>query len=291
MRCLVIGSTGLVGKAVYNAFREEGMETYGTFLKQSEGNFLRADIRDRKSLEDAFAKSRPDVAVLTAALTWVDYCEKNRQEAWEINVEGMRNVADICKKYGSAIVFMSSDYVFDGANGPYRESDATNPVNFYGKTKLEGESIVRTIEKHLIIRTTVVFDYGEPKNFVSRLIEQNSKGIAVRAPNDQYGNPTLASNLAEAILELVLKQKTGIYNVAGQSWLTRYDFSMLLAKKLGLDDSLITGVTTEELGQEAARPKKGGLIVEKAQKEIKTRLLDVNEAIDIFSGRMREGRI
>ncbi len=291
MRCLVIGSTGLVGKAVFSSFMRDGMETYGTYMNHPVGNLFKTDIRDRNSLRKVFEKSRPDVVVMTSALTWVDYCETHQQETWAINVEGTRNVADLCRKHSSSIVFMSTDYIFDGQNGPYKENAEINPINFYGKTKAEGEKIVTGLETHLIIRTTVVFDYNEPKNFVSRLIDQNKKGMEVKVPNDQYGNPTLASNLSEVVMELVKKGKTGVYNVCGKTWLQRHEFALILAEKLGLDKSLITGVDTEELNQAARRPKKGGLDTAKIQKEARTHLLDVHESIDVFKKKMETGQV
>ncbi|MBI2674990.1 MAG: SDR family oxidoreductase [Candidatus Aenigmarchaeota archaeon] len=282
MKCLVIGATGLVGSAVTNSLGKADIKVYGTYVSRHAKGFMKTDIRDRKSLGKAFEKARPDVALLTAALAWVDYCETHKEEAWGINVEGTKNVARFCKEQGCKMVFISTDYVFDGLHGPYSEEGKPNPINWYGKTKLEGERIVNRLEDHLIIRTNNVFNFNEPKNFVTRLIAQNRKGIEVNVANDQYGNPTFAPNLADAITELLWKDRDGLYNICGKSWVTRYEFSMMLADMLKLDKRLISGRSTEELKQPVRRPKKAGLLVGKAEKELKTRPLFMKECINEY---------
>jgi dTDP-4-dehydrorhamnose reductase len=227
---------------------------------------------------------QPDVIIHTAALTNVDYCENHQKEAWKINVEGTKNIVEKCMEINAKLVYISSDYIFDGNSGPYKEDANPNPINFYGATKLEGEKLVSSLPHYLIIRTTWVFDCNfDEKNFAIRLVNNLKNGLQVKVPNDQFGNPTLARNLADAIIELISKNKNGIYNIVGLNRLSRYEFALKLANTFGFDKKLILGVTTEQLSQIAKRPKLAGLIPDKVQKELKnTKLLSLDEAIEIF---------
>ncbi|MDO8339829.1 MAG: SDR family oxidoreductase, partial [Candidatus Burarchaeum sp.] len=182
MRLLVVGASGQLGRALVEAALEWDFEVTGTYESRPENGpsaplqHFHLDMTDAKEVEAVFEKAKPDACVLAAAYTNVDGCETDPAKADRINVEGTRNVAEACKKRNCLFVFISSDYVFDGKKGPYSEEDKPNPINHYGKTKLEGEKIAQGLKEHLIVRTTVVFDFREGKNFATRLVERLKAG-------------------------------------------------------------------------------------------------------------------
>jgi len=285
MLTLIIGASGFVGNLFYEILSKKD-KTIGTFYhrKSQVAGFQYLDIRDRKSVKALVRRIKPEVIILTAALTYVDYCEDHQKEAFEINVLGTRNVVLKADEVKAKVVFFSTEYVFDGEKGPYSEIDIPNPINYYGKTKLAGEKlIIDNLSDYLIIRTTVVYGYEKDgKNFIMQLIQKNKSGQIMNVPLDQYSSPTFRDNLVEATIELIQREKRGIYNVVGSEVINRFDFSILTAEILGLDKKLIIPKTTLELGQKAHRPLKAGLKIDKVKKEIETKLLSPKEGLEIL---------
>jgi dTDP-4-dehydrorhamnose reductase len=280
MKVLVTGASGLVGSRVLGELKKsKGFRAEGTYLSKPAGNLLKLDITNERETDRLIMQLKPGVIIHTAALTNVDYCEEHPQEAFAINVGGTRNVVNAAKAIGSKVIFMSTDFVFNGKNGPYTEEDATGSINYYGKTKLEGERLASQIG-HVIVRTTVVYGWEQgSKNFLMQEIEKLTSGEEMKVATDQYGSPTLADNLAEAMVELIKEKKNGIYNIAGRDVLSRYEFAIRIARTFGLDEKLLKPVSTSSLKQKAVRPKKAGLRCDKALRELKTKLLSADEGL------------
>ncbi len=150
MRLLIVGATGLVGEKLFTEARARGAETFGTYLTKKQPGMLMLDITNKQMAKSIVAETSPDCIVQTAALANVDYCEDHRKQAHAVNVQGTQNVAEAAKEAGCKMVYISTDYVFDGGSGPYAEDDPPNPINYYGLTKLEGEKLVKTTEDFLI---------------------------------------------------------------------------------------------------------------------------------------------
>lgn len=282
MRHMIIGASGQVGGAIYgSATLERKSEAVGTWNTKPAHGLRKLDITDRSRVFRLVRDVAPDVIYLCAALTNVDRCEQEMAESYRVNVFGTHNLIDAANRTGATLVFLSSDYVFDGADGPYTEMDAPNPLSVYGFHKLIGEHLVSTsCENYLIVRSTVVFGWEEiGKNFIIRLRQKLAQKQYVRVPSDQVGTPTYNRNLAVAILDLVKNGARGVYNVAGTTSISRYDFALQAARIFGLDPRLIVPVTTAKLEQPARRPLKGGLNVKKAQSEIATKLLSSEEGL------------
>jgi len=285
MRLLVIGASGQVGRAIVEEAPDWDFEVIGTYgSKPMPGEAVplehfHLDMTDKQELAQIFHHAKPDACVLAAAFTNVDGCELEKERAERVNVEGTRNVAEECKNRNCLFVFISTDYVFDGKDGPYGEEDAPNPINNYGRTKLEGERIAQGVKEHLVVRTTVVYDFRDAKNFAARMAERLEAGEQVNVPVDQVGNPTWAPNLAEAICELTAEKKRGTYNVAGSDRMSRFEFALVVARFLGLKEKLLRPVRTEDIGQAAKRPLKAGFRLGKAKKELQTKLLGVKDAL------------
>lgn len=282
MKFFVTGGSGLLGgNFVSLAGSRIGHEVIATGLKHDAGITL--DITDRAKTLKAISENAPDVVVHAAAMTNVDMCEKEKGMARKVNVDGTRNVADACAKSGAKMIFISTDYVFDGKQGrPYSEDDETNPINFYGRTKLEGERIVLALNGSTVVRTTVIYGFGGHKlNFVTWVIDSLKKGNKTTVVTDQFNSPTFARSCAEGILAISEKNASGIYNLVGKSCTNRYDFAVKIAQKFGLSSELLVPVDSATLNQPAKRPRNSCLSTGKAERELdKIKLLTVDEGIE-----------
>jgi dTDP-4-dehydrorhamnose reductase len=241
------------------------------------------DITDRRSLEFHVRFYKPKVVINAAAYSDVDGCETNQTQAWAANVGGVKNLARACQKHGAKLVHLSTDYIFDGENGPYSEDDPPHPVSFYGETKLESEKVVQESGiDFIIVRTNVLYGFGKnvKKNFLLWLLEKLSAGEKLNIVDDQLNNPTLADNLSECILEMVERNLSGIFHIGGAEYLSRYDFALKVADVFGFKEAEITPIKTDSLKQKAKRPSKGGLKILKAQGILKTRLLNMKEGLN-----------
>lgn len=286
MKLLVIGASGQVGGALLR-LAPKNWDVTGTYSGKPKPNLVHLDVSNRDKVFDLFEKIKPDAAILCAAFTNVDLCETEKERADAVNVNGPLNVCDACIKYASRMVYISTDYVFDGENGPYREDDSPNPLGYYAWTKLEGERIAASCPDHLIIRTTGVYSADpDSLNFVMQVVKRLKAGEAMRVPNDQYGSPTFADNLAEGIISLIELGKTGIYNVAGSDFMDRHSFALLIAELFDLDKRFITPIDTPSLGQKAKRPLKAGLIVEKIEKDTGVKMLGAKEGLNLVKERL-----
>lgn len=286
MKLLVIGASGQVGGALMRLTPKD-WEAIGTYSGKPKHSLVHLDVSSREEVFDLFEKIRPDAAILCAAFTNVDLCETEKEKADAVNIKGPLNVCDACIKYASKMVYISTDYVFDGENGPYREGDTPNPLGYYAWTKLEGERITALCPAHLIIRTTGVYSADpDSLNFVMQVIKRLKAGETMRIPNDQYGSPTIADNLAEGIIALLMLGKTGIYNIAGSDFIDRYSFAILITEVFGLNKGLLQPVDTPSLGQKAKRPLKAGLVVEKVEKEAGIKMLGAREGLNLVKERL-----
>lgn len=226
----------------------------------------RVDIREKAVVIRTIEEFKPDVIVHTAALTNLDYCERNKKEAWDVNVEGTRNLVLASKEVNAKFVYVSTDYVFDGNRGMYKEDDPVNPVDYYAETKYEGEKIVRALPDHLICRTSVLYGNHPRPNFVVWCIRELQQNHRINIVKDQYNSPTLADDLAEIIIALVEKDQTGTFHTAGRERISRLDFTKKIADIFNLDYSLVNPIRSDELTWVAKRPMDSSLDVSKVSK-------------------------
>jgi dTDP-4-dehydrorhamnose reductase len=249
------------------------------------------DVRNPAAVTELLLKLRPGIVYLAASMNDVDYCELHPDEAYEINVAALGNVVRSVNNVGAYLVFFSSDYVFDGARGPYSETDPARPLCVYGFQKVLAEHYITLhSKKYLIVRSTVVYGWeSQGKNFVQRLVGRLSRGERVRVPVDQVGSPTYAPNLAEAVVELTEKGCLGLFHVVGPRLASRYDLAVAAAEAFGLDAALVEPVSTGDLGQAAPRPLKGGMVVDKARSVLATELIGYVEGLAMMA-KERAGR-
>jgi len=236
-------------------------------------DFVKADITDRKDLTDLIVKYRPDAIVHSAAVADVDFCELNPDVAFKVNTEGAENVADAAKKAGSYLLYISTDYVFDGTkDSPYIEDDEPNPVSVYGKSKFEAEKYIQAHSKdHLIIRSAWMFGEGG-KNFVDSTLEHARKNNMVRAISDKYGSPTYTLDLSRAISSLLAALASrnalpGIYHVTNAGICSRYQFASEILEYLGIKSEVLA-IQGKDAGGAALRPKMSGLDNSKISKTL-----------------------
>jgi dTDP-4-dehydrorhamnose reductase len=258
---LVIGASGLVGRRLMAGLGQCGSAATGTYASHPAPGLRHLDISDPAQVAAALAELQPSRIYLSAALTHVDYCEDHPEVARRINVIGARNVAEEARRRGAKLVFYSSEYIFDGADGPYDEDAKANPLSVYGRAKLEAEQVIRDIlEDALILRTTVVFGWDrDSKNFAMQIYDRVQKGLEMTIPDDQLGTPTWADYLSEVSLRLVKKEVSGVVNVAGKDTVPRTEFARALVRLFGGEPERVIAVTTASLKQKAERPLRGGL--------------------------------
>ena len=274
MRALVIGASGQVGAALLEALRARGHEATGTYAHHAVEGCWPLDITDARAVEHAVFFVKPDWILCPAGLTHVDYCEDHPEEALAINRDGPLLAARMGQRVGARFVYYSTEYVFDGASGPYAEDDPARPLSQYGRSKWEGErALLAALPRALVVRTTVVYGPDrQEKNFVYQLIRNCRSGQAMRIPSDQVSSPTYNADLAAASVECCETDKAGVYHLAGDGVLDRHAFALLACRIFSLDASRLTAVTTAALGQKAPRPLQGGLRIAKARAALQTPL-------------------
>jgi len=281
MRLIITGASGLLGSKVVNLAKQqyEVIPLHNT--NPLHPNSIQVDITNQNQVLHLFNKLKPSVVIHTASETNVDKCEIQKEQAWKINVEGTRNLAEACKKAGSKLLYISTDYVFDGEKGNYTEQDKPNPINYYGITKLEGENQVIHSQNYVTLRTSVLYGWHPWKqNFVTWIMNSLKQNKAIIVVEDHYNTPTLADNLAEIIIESIQKNLQGLYHASGSQRISRYEFALQIAKTFNLDHSLIKPIKMSQLTTWVAkRPKDSSLNISKMKTQLETKPLNIIEGL------------
>ena len=287
MRILITGASGLLGSKIAETALSRGHDVFACYNTRSSrvGHPLKFDLTGEQVVFDTLKNVYPDAVVHSAALTDVDYCEKNREIAYRINVEGTRNIVRAC---GGKVflAYVSTDYVFSGEKGMYKEEEQTAPVDYYGLTKLEGEIVVTNSSlDYLIARPSVIYGSKPASgkvNFALWALDRLKKGQYVRVLVDQFTSPTLNSNLARMMVEAIERRLTGIYHMAGSTRISRYNFVLELAKAFKLDMGLINEAKMQEMNWTARRPRDSSLDVGKAGSCLGNKPLEISDAVNIL---------
>jgi CDP-6-deoxy-D-xylo-4-hexulose-3-dehydrase len=280
-RALVVGGSGLVGSVLLRLLEEEGAETLGTFSSRPVQGLKQLDLRDHEAVRSLVAGYRPQVVFLAGGFAGVDRAEAAPEDARAVNVDGTQAVARAASAAGARLVFYSTDYIFDGAAGPYAEDADAAPLSVYGETKVGAEGAIReALDDHLIVRTTAVYGWSPTSpNLAMQVWQRLGDGETLRVPSDQITTPTLADNLAAVTLQLVSEGASGVVNVVGGERLSRADFARTLAKAFALDPELVEPVPTSDLGQPARRPLQGGLVTKRLGSLLGTEPMALDEAL------------
>ena len=266
---LVIGASGYIGSHLYSRLSKE-FPTRGTFYSRPDDNLIYLDVTDVKSLQSCFRHQLPSLILYLAAEANVDVCERQAEVSYRVNVQGLKNILEQCIKYQIKILYVSTDYVFDGLSGPYSEEDTACPINNYGKHKYEGESLTRSmVTDHLVVRTSVVYGNKEkPCPKILKVLDDIKYRQYHDASKKHYNSPTFINDLTSGILNLVKSHKTGTYHIAGPQVCSRYDFASAICNAYGYNKSFIREESFVDQENRAKRPQKCGLQIEKARKDV-----------------------
>ncbi len=285
MKLLVTGASGLFGSKLAKTASAKGIEVYAGYSKDPTqiGVPVLFDVSDKNQVEKAFAFAKPDVVVHAASLTDVDKCELNRELAWKINVEGAKNIAKAASESNAFLVYVSTDYVFSGEKGCYKETDQTGPISYYGLTKLKAEEVsLQSVPGCCIARTSVIYGATPAAgkiNFALWVLNKLKIGEKLRIVTDQWNSPTLNTSLADMVLDVVEQRLGGVFNLCGASRVSRYNFALALAEVFGLDSGLIEPVLASSFNWPARRPMDSSLNVSKAQRLLHVKPLELTSAL------------
>ena len=275
-RVLITGGNGLLGRSIISC-NENRFELLVTgkqkFLSNGNDNrYSPLDILDSNQCHKVFSKFKPDYVIHAAAMTHVDKCEEDPDTCNSVNVDGTNNILKTCEKYGSHLIFISTDFIFDGKNGSYSENSEPNPLSIYGMSKWNAEKLIRTSTiDSSIVRTSLVMGYFEDlitSNIILWAREKLSKGQEISIVNDQIRTPTWSMDLAEGCFLLIENRALGIYNISGSEKFRISELIMRVADHGNYNSNLIKEVKTKELGQIAPRPLISDLDISKARRNI-----------------------
>lgn len=273
-KVLITGSNGLLGqKLVEKLSKLSGIEVIATARGQNRLPFtenykyVSLDITKKEEIDEVFEAEKPDTVIHTAAMTNVDQCESEKDACWELNVKAVEYLLEASKKQDSFFVHLSTDFIFDGKNGPYDETAEANPLSFYGWSKYAAEKLVINSDvKWAIARTVLVYGIAfdmSRSNIILWVKSSLENGKAINVVNDQWRTPTLAEDLADGCILIAEQKAEGIFNISGKDLLNPYQMAIMTADFFNLDKSLITEVDGTKFTQPAKRPAKTGFILDK----------------------------
>jgi dTDP-4-dehydrorhamnose reductase len=294
MRILIIGASGFLGRKLIKILSkntEEFDEVVGTYYSRSIFNdnlkYYYLDALSKDAVEQLISKIDPNVIIHLVANPNPDACEVDKENAYKINVKSTEIVAKICQKKKIKLVYTSTDYVFDGTNPPYKEEDEPNPLNWYGKTKLIGENIVRNLlpDNHLIVRLPLLYGYSgyTIDNFVLKVINSLRSCDILVVDNKRIRYPTLIDDVSVAIQKLIKKNCVGTYHISSSEGVTKYEFALRIAKIFNLPCQYLKGDYVPGL---AKRPFNSKLDTTKLLKTIKVEMHNINNGLDLVKKEM-----
>jgi dTDP-4-dehydrorhamnose reductase len=273
-KILVTGSNGLLGqKLIEKLSKTENIEVIATARGENRlpfgenYRFISLDITKKEEVDTVFDTEKPDVVIHTAAMTNVDQCETEKDACWDLNVKAVEYLLASSKKHNSFFVHLSTDFIFDGKEGPYDEQAEANPLSFYGWSKYAAEKLVINSDvKWAIARTVLVYGIAHDMsrtNIILWVKNSLEQGKSINVVNDQWRTPTLAEDLADGCILIAQKEAEGIFNISGKDLLNPFQMAIMTADYFNLDKSLITEVDGTKFTQPAKRPAKTGFILDK----------------------------
>lgn len=286
-KTLIIGGSGLVGRALIKRIKDiaKVYATYNTNRINLEGaKFYQLDVRDANQVNDLVKEIQPEILIHAAAKRNTKYCEKNPEEAYRVNVEGTKNIVNACKNVNTKMVFFSSDLVFGGTKGKYKEEDKVNPLNTYGKQKVIAEKIIRdNLDDWLIIRASYIYGWFPGRdNFVSWVVENLKNGREIQISYDQFVTPIHVENFVDILMKLLENDKKGIYHVGDGECLSKYEFVKSIKETLQFNEAIIKPISSEALNQSVRRPKRNCLDLSKIKNELDFSNYSIKNGLEIL---------
>lgn len=299
MRILITGSNGLLGQKLVAALRHDAEVELTATSRGADrtpeplgAHYRPLDITVATEVDAVFDAVRPDVVVHTAAMTNVDTCEQDPEGCRLQNVVATAHLVQAAKRHGSHFIHLSTDFIFDGRNGPYREEDAPAPLSIYGHSKLDSERIVQGagLAKWAIARTIIVYGIAEGlsrSNVVLWAKAALEKGQPIKVVDDQWRMPTLAEDLADGCIRIAKRGATGIYHLSGPDGMSILELVQRVGAFFHLDTSVVTPVKSDSLGQPAQRPPRTGFILDKARRELGYAPRHFEEGLAVLAGQLK----
>ena len=285
LKFLVTGSAGLIGRQVVKDLSETH-EVFSCYNKSKPefGIPTKMDLLNHEMISNVLSEKNPDIVIHLGAMTAVDLCDTQQDNALKINSQATEILAKECSKINSFMVYVSTDYVFNGNSGLYKENDVTNPLGFYGKSKLLGEKSIQNFSSNwCIARTSTPFGlHPTKKSFPIWVIENLQKQKQIDVLTDQFTSPTYVPSLSRMLIEISERHLTGIIHVAGASKISRYEMASLVSDKLGLDGKLLREISINDIKWEAQRPKDSSLNVSKAISILNQKPQKIDHDVNLF---------
>ena len=297
MKILVTGANGLLGQHLVKLLLENKYHVLACgkglcrldFINNDLFTYIDADITDENAVEKLIKNNGPEIIIHAAAMTQVDECEKNPEQTSDVNVRGTANIILYAEKYSSFIIYISTDFVFDGEAGNYKEDDDLKPVNWYGFTKVQAESLIETCDMPwAIVRTCLVYGNalsGTRSNIITWVKNNVENNKNIKVVDDQIRTPTYVEDLAKGILLIAEKKATGIFHISGEDILTPYEMAIKTATFFNLDKNLIEKVNASIFTQPAKRPPRTGFNINKAKTTLGFQPISFEEALAKMFGK------
>ncbi len=293
MKVLITGSNGLLGQKLINELKiDSNIKIIATskgknrIVNKSGYTYESLDVTKLDDVKNIFKKYTPNVVINTAAMTNVDRCEDDKIACDKLNVEAVLFLADTCLDYDAHLIHISTDFIFDGKNGPYSEDDVPNPLSYYGLSKLKSENLLYNHNvKWSILRTIIIFGVAEKlnkSNIVLWAKESLQKEKSINVVDDQFRAPTLAEDLASACIQVAKNKVYGIFNVSGKDIMSIYEIVERVAKYFGYSTKNLNKISTSELNQKAIRPKRTGFVLDKAKNTFDYRPRSFEHALNLI---------
>jgi dTDP-4-dehydrorhamnose reductase len=278
-RIMVSGSNGLLGQKITDlSLMDSEIELIATSIGPNRHplkagyTYEELDVLNTERLDELVTNYHPDAIIHTAAMTNVDACEHDRDKCYALNVKSVENLIEVCQRRNIQLIHLSTDFIFDGEDGPYTENAKANPLSYYGETKLESEILLQNSSCNwAILRTIIVYGIVNDMSRTNIVLWAKAaleKGEPINVVNDQWRMPTLAEDLAQCCLLAVKKNAKGIFNASGKDLMSILEIVERVADYYGLDKTLINPISSESLNQAAKRPKKTGFILDKTIREL-----------------------
>ena len=279
MKILITGSNGLLGQKLLHKLRKDSsVQLIATSkdenrVSKKEGyTYFDLDITNNAAVAQLISIEKPQVVINTAAMTNVDLCEDEKKACDALNVDAVKYLADACANIDAHLIQISTDFIFDGENGPYKEEDKPNPLSYYGLSKLKSEQLLQAHSvKWTVLRTIIVFGVGEnlsKGNIVLWAKGALAKGDPLNIIDDQFRAPTLAEDLADICILAAKKKALGIFNASGKDIMSIYEIVERIAKHYGYSTDNLNKISTATLKQKAGRPPRTGFILDKSINEL-----------------------
>jgi dTDP-4-dehydrorhamnose reductase len=290
LKVLVTGSAGLVGRQVVKDL-SNSHQVFSCYneSKPEYGDSVKMDLKNHEMISSVLTEKKPEIVIHLGAMTGVDLCEKERTSASEINTKATEIIAKECSKLNSFLVYVSTDYVFDGNLGMYKEDNVTNPLGFYGESKLEGEKVVQNFSTNwCIARTSTPFGlHPTKKSFPMWVIENLQKQKQIDILIDQFTSPTYIPNLSRMLIEISERRITGVIHAAGASKISRYQMASMVSDKLNLDGTLLKQISINKMKWVAQRPKDSSLDVSRASSILNEKPQKIDQSLNLFIDEMK----